>query len=202
MRVAPYALALVAAVQTITPAALAAQDETYVAPPEELALANVIIEAMYPADKREAMLLELSRSIASQYMAGAMTGPMFQEPGIRAIMDRFVADLPDAFRPIFAKQLPRIFDATAIAYTREFTLEELQDIARFAQTPNGSRYFVNLQKLQSDPAIAAANQAYFAELGPLARTMGAEVGKEVETYLRANPDVVERLKKAGVGKNY
>ena len=62
MRVASYALALAAAVLTVSPAALAAQDDTYVAPPEELALANVIIAAMYPADKREVMLLELSRS--------------------------------------------------------------------------------------------------------------------------------------------
>ena len=92
-----------------------------------------------------------------------MIGPMFEEPGIRAIMDRFVANLPNTFRPIFAKQLPRIFDATAIAYTREFTLEELQDIARFAQTPNGARYFVNLQKLQSDPAVTAAVRRLGAE---------------------------------------
>ncbi len=200
MRVAPFALALAAAVLTVSPAALTAQDETYVAPPEELALANVIIEAMYPADKRETMLLELWSSIASQYMTGAMSGPMFEEPGIRAIMDRFVADLPNTFRPIFANQLPRIFEATAIAYTREFTLEELQEIAHFAQTPSGSRYFAKLQKLQSDPAVTAANQAYFAELAPLAKTMGAKVGKEVENYLLANPDVIERLKKAGVGR--
>ena len=199
MRVAPFALALAAAVLTASPAALAAQNVTYLAPPEELALANVIIEAMYPADKREEMLLELSRSIASQYMTGMMTGPIFEEPGIRAIMDRFVADLPNAFRPTFAKHLPEIFGATAIAYTREFTLAELQDIASFARTPSGSRYFANLQKIQSDPAITAANQAYFADLGPLAKTMGAEVGMEVEEYLRANPELIEKLRKAGGG---
>jgi len=45
----------------------------------------------------------------------------------------------------------------------------------------------------------AANQAYFADIGPVAKSMGAKVGEEVEQYLRANPEVIEKLRNAGVG---
>jgi hypothetical protein len=53
MRVAPYAIALTLVLQLGSPATLATQDDTYVAPSDELAYANIIIEAMYPADKRD-----------------------------------------------------------------------------------------------------------------------------------------------------
>jgi hypothetical protein len=116
-------------------------------------------------------------------------------------MDAYVADLPKTFRPLFAKNLPQIFEATAIAYTREFTLEELKDISAFARTPSGQRYFISLQKFQSDPAVAKANQDMFADLAPLQQAEGAKLRQQVEQYLIANPDVIRRLEKAGFGKN-
>jgi hypothetical protein len=200
MRVAPFAFALFAAMPMVSPVALAAQTTAYVAPADELAEAKVIIEAMLPPDKREQMLLEVASTVAKQAQAGFMNGPIFEEPGIKVIVDRFIADLPTLFRPLFAEHMPRILDATAIAYTREFTLEELRDISAFARTPSGQRYFARLQSLQSDPAVAAANEAMFTDLGPQARAASVRMGKEVEAYLMANPEVVERLQKAGAGQ--
>ncbi len=200
MRVAPYALAIVAAFQIATPGALVAQDSGYVPPADELALAKVIIDTMYPIDMREDMLLEVAANVGRQIAQTSASDPIFQEPGIKAIMDKFLADLPETLRPAFAKHMPLIFDATAVAYTRAFTLDELQDISRFAQTPSGQRYFSNLSGLLGDPAVAVANQGLIEEIGPLQQEQGTRVGQEVEAYLLANPAVLERLKKAGVGK--
>lgn len=193
------ALALSAALLA-SPAPLAAQDDTYVAPPEELALAKVIIETMFPLDRREQMLLDMGASMAKQASEGFMQGPIFAEPGIRAIMDRSIADMPNTLRPVFSTHMPKVFEATAIAYTRQFTLEELQDISAFARTPSGQRYFISLQLLLSDPAVAKANQGMFEASAPVLKAQQERLKVELLNYLEANPEVVERLQKAGVGK--
>lgn len=196
MRVSRYALTLAVAFQFGLPGALAAQDETYVPPADEMAEANIIIEAMLPSDKREQAILDMAVAVGNQAAAGMMTGPVFEEPGIKAIMDRYLAQLPEMMRPLFAEHMPKILEATAIAYTREFTLAELKDIGTFARTPSGQRYFVNLQKFQSDPSVAAANQAMFADLAPIQQAAGAKLRTEVQAYLVANPKVLERITKA------
>lgn len=194
MRVANRILALIAAALVASPAALAAQEDTYVAPADELVLARQIIETMYPADEREDILLEMSGTIARQAAGGLLTDPAFSEPGLRAIMDKYIDDLPETLRPVFARNIPKLMEATAIAYTRKFTLEELRDISSFAQTPSGQRYFISLQGLLSDPAVAAANQAMFADANPVVREAAAGLRTQVEEFLKANPDVLERLK--------
>lgn len=200
MKVRRPAVGLAAAVLLVFPGAGFAQDEAYVPPAEELTEAKVIIDAMFPADKREQILFDMGTAMAGQAVSGLIEGPIFEEPGIRAIIEEFVVtDLPGTFRTLFAKHMPQIFEATAVAYTREFTLEELRDISAFARTPNGKRYFVTIQKLKSDPLVAAATQAMVADLAPVQKTVVARVEKQVEDYLVANPEVVERLMKAGVG---
>ena len=197
--IARAATAVAAALLATVPAAAHAQAAPYVPPADELAEAGIIIEAMFPPDQREQILLDLAGAVANQAAAGMMTGQIFEEPGIKAIVDAYLADLPTNFRPLFAKHMPRIFEATAIAYTREFTLEELRDISAFARTPSGQRYFISLQKFQSDPAVAAANQAMFADLAPIQQAASARLRQEVEEYLIANPQVIERLQKPGAG---
>jgi hypothetical protein len=201
MRFARHAVAFAAALNLALPAALAAQDEAYVPPPEELALARGIIEVMYPVDKREELLLAMAGNIAKQYSDGVMDGPLYAEPDIRAIMDKFMAEIPEALRPAFAKHMPIIFEATAVAYTRQYTLAELRDILAFAKTPSGQRYFSTLTELLGDPAVARANQAYFAELAPASRAYGEKANAALREYLMANPDVLERLRKSGLGKD-
>lgn len=199
MRVARYAIAVAGLVHFASAGGLAARDEPYVPPADELAEAQVIIEAMLPPEKREQILLDLASAGAKQASAGFMSGPVFEEPGIKAIVDDFLAELPMVYQPLFAEHMPRILEATAVAYTREFTLEELRDIGAFARTPSGQRYFSRIQALQSDPQVAAANSAMFTDLAPIAKATSARMRQKVEAYLIANPGVVERLRKAGVG---
>jgi hypothetical protein len=196
----PGTVLIAAAMAVAFPATAYAQTEDYVAPADELAEARAIMTAMFPEDQREQMILGMAVAMGQQAAAGVMTGPVFEEPGIKAIVEAYLAELPQTLRPLFAKHLPSIFEATAIAYTRKFSLDELRDIGAFAKTSSGQRYFANLQTLLSDPAVAAANQAMFNDVGPIQSEQSARIVQQVEAYLIANPDVIERLEKAGMGE--
>ncbi|MBU7580697.1 MAG: hypothetical protein KAF27_09520 [Porphyrobacter sp.] len=196
MRVARYAIALAAAIHLAAPGALAAQDADYAPPADELAYANIIIDTMFPSDQREQMMVEVGANVARQAADGMMTGPLFQEPGLKAIMDRYIDALPETLRPLFAAHLPKLMEATAVAYTRKFSLEELREISAFAQTPSGKTYFSSVQSLLGDPVVAEANQAMFAAAAPVLQAEQARLRKEIEGYLKANPDALSRLDRA------
>lgn len=176
-----------------------AQD-TYVPPEDELAEAMAIMDVMFPAETREETMLETAVTMGNQVAASMMTGPIFEEPGLRAIMDEFLAGLDDLMRPAITKHLPAMMKATAIAYTREFTLEELQDIRAFASTATGERYFSSVQRTLSDPAVAEVNQKFFTDVNTLQQQQVEQLQAQIIEYLENNPEVVERLENAGVGQ--
>ena len=178
-----------------------AQSDGYTPPADEMAEAMAIMEVVFPPDTREQTMIDTATTMGNQMAASMMNGPIFEEPGIRAIMDEFLDSLPEVMRPMIAKHLPSMVKSTAVAYTREFTLEELQDIRAFAMTPSGRRYFTNSQKLLADPAVAKANEAFFADVNAAQQVEVEKLQGKVVEYLQNNPDVVERLQAAGVGQN-
>jgi hypothetical protein len=184
----------------LTLAAPAVAQDAYVPPQDELAEAMAIMEVMFPADSREETMLETAVTMGNQVAESMMTGPIFEEPGLRAIMDEFLAGLDDLMRPAIAKHMPAMMKATAIAYTREFTLEELQDIRRFAATPAGQRYFSSVQRTLADPVVAEVNQKFFSDVNALQQQSVEDLQTQIIEYLEANPEVVERLEQAGVGQ--
>ncbi len=193
--------ASIAFASTALSSAAAAQDAPYVAPEAEMVEAMSIMNAMFPADTREEMMLDTVRIMGSQMADSLMQGPVFDDPGIRAIMDEFIADLPETMRPAIAEHLPAMIKATAIAYTREFTLEELQDINRFATTPSGRRYFGNVQSLLADPVVAETNQEFFQSVSEAQAAQLPLLQAKLMEYMQANPEVVERLREQGAGQN-
>lgn len=198
-RLRSAALALALGLVSGLPVASSAQSPApdYVAPADELAEARAIMAVMFPPETREQMMLDLVGSITSQFGTATMQGPIFEEPGIKAIMDEFIAGLPEAMRPMIADYLPRMIEANAIAYTREFTLAELRDIRAFAGSPSGRRYLSSLQGLINDPAVAAVNQQFFAQAGSLQNEQSAIVQAKIKAYLSANPEVIDRLREQG-----
>lgn len=174
----------------------------YVAPEEEMIEARVIMDVMFPPETRDQMMLDLVGAITSQFGSATMKGPIFEEPGIKAIMDEFIAGLPGAMQPMLADHMPKIVEATAIAYTREFTLDELRDIRAFANSPSGARYLSSVQALINDPAVAAVNQELFAQAGDLQNAQSAIVQEKVKAYLIANPEVIDKLREQeALGEN-
>lgn len=177
-----------------SPAAAQAQVSLEGIPADELTEARVIIEVMYPVAERDEIFEDMVMQIGDQFAAAAMKDPIYEEPGIKAIVDNFMAGLSDRMMPVIKKHMPSMLEATAVAYTREFSLSELRDIRAFAQTEAGAHYFRKVSGLLSDPAVAQANQVYFAEVHQLQRAATSEIQAEMMKYLTEHPEVIERLK--------
>ena len=164
-------------------------------PADELAVANDIILVMFPLDEREEIFRGMMQQVANQFAAGAMNSPVFEDPGLRAIMEEFLAGLPNRLMPIVNRHMPSMLKATTVAYANEFTLQELQSIHAFAQTEAGAHYFRKSTSLLSDPAVAKANAAYFSEIQGQQEAIRKEIETSVIKYLSANPEAVKRLQR-------
>lgn len=190
------AIGVIAASLLATPVVAQETDPAATPPADELAEARAIINAIYPPEEREAIFSKMVSDIGDQFGAAAMQGPIFEDPGIRAIMENFLGDLGVLLMPTIQKHLPEIINATAVAYVNKFSLEELQQIRAFSQTPAGSRYFRESPELLGDPAVAAANQRYFEDITKLQTEAGAEIRTKVQQYLAENPEALKRIEEA------
>lgn len=150
------------------------------------------MQIMFPPEEREATMQRLLSDISRQFTASVDMDSL-TDPGLRSIIDNYLAGLPDQLMPLVSQHLPQIMEATAVAYTNEFTLEELQDIHDFARTPSGARYLSRSTALVGDPAVAEVNTQYFRELQALNQELVAQLRADIGSYLVANPEVAESL---------
>jgi hypothetical protein len=182
------------AILAVTTSAAATAQETpaaQAADPAELAEARAIMEIAFPTAERDETFGTMAGQFLDQFrraIPDAVT-----DPGLKAILDAYLDDLPARLMPMMRVHLPKIIEATAVAYTNEFSLQELEDIHAFARTESGRRYFSQSAKLVGDPAVAAANTAYMGDLQHLQKTLGEEFMKEVIAYLEEHPEVLEQL---------
>lgn len=165
--------------------------------PARLALGRQVIAIMYPPDRRDAMMNDMVSALMAQIRGGTTLPPMFADPGLKAIMDRNFASMPARLMPVISRHLPRMHEAIAIAYAREFTQAELTEILAFARTAAGQRYFQRSGGLLSDREVAAANTAYLAEAQQLNQQFSAQVRQEVSEYLVKHPEVLNKAAPAG-----
>lgn len=171
----------------------AVTEETVTA--EKLSEARAILEVIYPAAEREQVFMQMISNLSEQYSRAVLRDPVFDDPGLRAIIEGYIEELSPMLAPVVRVHLPQIIEATAGAYAREFSIEELREIRTFAATPAGSHYFRKSHDLLADPELAAANGRYFEAVNKLQTVSTAKISSEVLKYLEANPEVLERLEK-------
>ena len=185
---------LAALIATAAPVAVHAQTATATTNQSaEMKEARSIIAIMFPPAERDQKMHDMLTNITAQ-----MKGSMGQlesvgDPGLKAIVDRFVDNVPDKLMPTVRKYFPSMLEAQAEAYTHEFSLEELKQIHAFAMTPAGKHYFSKVTDLLKDPAVAKANEQYFAALHGLQQQEAMGLRKEIMAYLKAHPDVAKKL---------
>ena len=165
---------------------------------EKLSEARAILEAIYPVAERDQIFRQIAGTISNQYGQAAMKDPVFDEPGLRAIMNEFFAEIPEMLAPIVRAHMPEIFEATAGAYAREFSLEELREIRAFASTPAGSHYFRKSSELMADPAIAEANGRYFEAINKLQGEARDTIMAKIQKYFEDHPEALERYEQKAV----
>ncbi len=173
----------------VLPAPVTAQESE---PGAEMAEARAIMKIMFPPEEREATMQRLMTDISDQF-AASVDMDSYTDPGLRSIMEGYLAGLPAQLMPLVSQHLPRMMEATAVAYTREFTLEELKDIHAFAMTPSGARYLSRSAALVGDPAVAEVNTQYFRELQALNQGLVAQLRQDIVAYLEAHPEVLESM---------
>jgi hypothetical protein len=101
--------------------------------------------------------------------------------------------LMDKERPVLLKHIPDQVEASAVAYTHEFSLAELKHIHAFAETPAGHHYLSRSSSLITDPAVAKANSAMIADLQQLTIAGKAELKDKLIAYFTAHPDRAKEL---------
>ena len=162
--------------------------------PAKLALAREIIGTMFPAGSRDAMMTGMLGNILKQFRAGMALPRNIQDPGLNAIVENAMSAVPARLKPIVAEHQPQLWEAMARAYTREFTLAELHELAAFAKTPTGRHYLQRSPAVLGDGDVAAANSAYFGKVQDVSRQVRSEVTRDLNAYLASHPDLAARLK--------
>ena len=158
----------------------------------ELTEARAIMEIMFPPAEREQTFATLVGQVVDQFRA-SMPADAITDPQLRAILDRNFDSIPERLRPTIAKHLPNIIEATASAYTHEFTLAELKDIHAFAQSPSGEHYLKRSAALVGDPDVAAVNTTFFAEVQEIQSAFQQDMIGELSTYIAEHPEAVAGL---------
>lgn len=175
-----------AAAQAAPPAPATAGDAA------KLAEAHAIIAVMFPPAERKRMMDKLLTQLSAQFSAG-FPAAFMTDPGLKAIVDDFMARAHGRQLAVLQKHMPSIFEATAIAYTHEFSLAELKDIHAFAETPAGRHYLSRATALIGDPAVANANKALIVDAQALTKSMLPELKEKLVAYVKAHPDVAAKI---------
>ena len=175
------------------PAAAAAQDNDAA----ELAEARAIVAVIYPPAERDAMMRTMLEQFAGQLKQSVpLDIAAFGDPGLSAIVEKFQDNVVGLVMPTVQAHLPKIIEATAVAYTHEFDLAELRDIHAFAETPAGRRYLSRQTALVGDPAVAEVNTAYLRDIQLLAAAKQAEFREELLAYFTKHPEVARKVAEA------
>ena len=160
--------------------------------PARLALGRQVIAILYPPERRDAMMASMVETLMAQIRAGTHLPAMFNDPGLKAILDRNFASMPARLIPVITRNLPRMHEAIATAYARAFTTAELSEIVAFGRTPAGKHYFQQSGSLLADRDVAAANTAYIAEAQQMNQQFSAQVRQEVTDYLSKHPELLNK----------
>lgn len=187
---------LAAILAASAPGAAIAQAPAAVQPnAAKLAEAHAIIEIMFPPAERQRTFDRLLTQLSGQFRS-AMPSIALTDPGVKAIVDKYFKMSLDQERPIIARHMPEIFEATALAYTHEFSLAELKGIHSFAMTPTGEHYLSRSAAIMTDPVVAKVNSAMIADSQRVALALMPQLRDELVAYLKAHPELIDKIKAA------
>ncbi|HEX4695506.1 DUF2059 domain-containing protein [Sphingomonas sp.] len=136
------------------PAASAAVD------PAKLAIARDVINVVLPPDQRDKMFASILDTTMRNMMAGAMQGSGVAEeikdnPKVQAVFERFVERQRSFAMADLRAAMPDLVEAYARAYARMFSLDDLQAIRTFVQTPAGAHFVQRGSTMLADPDVSA-----------------------------------------------
>jgi hypothetical protein len=180
------------ALATGVSAGASAQEASSADQQAELTEARAIMELMFPPAEREQTFGVLIGQAVEQFRASVPVDSV-TDPQLRAILERHFDSIPERLGPTISRHLPKIIEATASAYTHEFTLAELKDIHAFAQSPSGEHYLNRSAALVGDPDVATVNTAFFAEVQEIQAAFQNDLITELSAYIAEHPEAAAAL---------
>lgn len=151
-----------------------------------IAVAREIVAIAWPAETRNATMKRLLSAFTDQFK-GSMDLDSIEDEGLRTIVVDFLDSIPDILKPAVEDFLPDQMEAIAGAYARLYSRPELEDILAFARTPSGQAFLSRSTEVMSDPAVAAANTAYFKQVHALSQKAAADLQARIEAYANLQP---------------
>jgi hypothetical protein len=178
---------LIAATAVISSVPVFSEAATVAAPDvSALAYAREIVMRTQP-DEHERDAQEARSRIRLEQWREAVTA-RYTDAGVRQIVSAFIDGLPARLRPISEKYRAMTREALIQAYARAFSLEELRKITDFVRTDAGIHYFTRSSAILADPAVAAANDAYGAEMLKAMTASQSEMEAQAQAYLAKHPE--------------
>lgn len=159
--------------------------------PARLAVARQIVLKLFPPGTYREMLGDNYQQMMSQMMESMGGMPMAQiahlggltEEQVKGLGDAKMGEVMDIIDPawrerlkllsgdmmgemggLFDKLEPRIREAMARAYARDFTLDQLNEILRFLETPTGTLYAKRSLAIFMDREVVAEMTAMMPEI--------------------------------------
>jgi hypothetical protein len=164
------------------------------APPADsaaLGYARQIAEVMFPPERRQEIVQGLTQAVMNQMRSSAIG--QSSDPGLRKIMDDFLAKVPEQLRPVGERHMPWITDAVAQACAHQYSVDELKQISEFAKTPAGAHFVSRVLTVLSAPGVVRANQAFFNDAMQAANVRAPQLRASVVDYLNKHPDVARQV---------
>ena len=137
--------------------------------PERLDLARKFIALTDPADA----IVEMFRIGFWQGVSNSIEDEAVLTEA-KAGLDNYL----DRLEPKVREKMPRLAEAYAQAYAREFSAEELQHMIAFANSPTGRHYLNGYAKLESDEKVVDAMSELMEGLTPTLEDIQKEMCAE------------------------
>jgi hypothetical protein len=154
-----------------TAATTALVQQPAAAPASKIELARRFVGLTMPPDAMIESMRDSARQITAKLEEQLGDG---DNPGAQQRLDKFLARL----EPRIRAQMPAILEAQAQAYAREFSQGELEQLVGFAQSPAGRHYLSGADAVEADPAVAAAQQALWADITTALQNEAKEICAE------------------------
>lgn len=159
--------------------------------PARLAAAQALIDRIMPADQRDSMIEQMVRPMMENFRGAVFSGPKFetaraQNPKLAATIEAFMKDEFEHSIVTMKAAMPAMFNAIARAYARRFTLDQLQAIDAFFQTPAGHAYVTQAPLVMTDPDFLAVQRSMMADamagMQQRMAALGAKIDAEVKQH--------------------
>lgn len=161
--------------------------------PADMQVARDIIAIAMPPEQRVAMMQGFSNTLLGAMSANIRSQIAVDDPGLNHIIDTMLAQVPERMKPVYERNIPVLAETMARAYVRHFSSEDLHAILAFARTPAGQHYLSRSLTVAQDPEIVEVYKTMNRDGMILGQNLSRDYAGEISAYLKAHPDVAEKI---------